>query len=98
MAPQLRGTQPAPTQGGVEVKEETSERIIRSSPLVRRIAKEESVDLSQIEGTGLGGRITKKDILSHLSQKPLPEDFLRRPGEELRPFGRRITPGHLRTR
>ena len=85
VVPQQPVTQPASTQEGVEVLQETNGRIIRSSPLVRRIAKEESVDLSQIEGTGLGGRITKKDILSHLSQKPLPEDFLRRSEEELNP-------------
>src|SRR5579864_2565342 len=34
----------------------------RSSPLVRKIAREHNVDLSQVEGTGLGGRITKQDI------------------------------------
>jgi len=38
----------------------------RSSPLVRKIAREHSVDLSQVEGTGLGGRITKQDILSFI--------------------------------
>jgi len=42
-------------------------RTVRSSPLVKRIAREEDVDLAELEGTGLGGRITKKDILSHLS-------------------------------
>jgi pyruvate dehydrogenase E2 component (dihydrolipoamide acetyltransferase) len=42
-------------------------RTVRSSPLVKRIAREEAVNLEQLEGTGLGGRITKKDILSHLS-------------------------------
>jgi len=36
---------------------------IRSSPLVRRIAREQGIDLSQISGTGAGGRISKKDIL-----------------------------------
>ncbi len=35
---------------------------IRSSPLVRRIARENNVDLSQIPGTGVGGRISKHDI------------------------------------
>ena len=35
---------------------------IHSSPLVRRLAKEHGVDLSAIEGTGAGGRITKEDI------------------------------------
>src|SRR5436305_383 len=34
----------------------------RSSPLVRKIAREHNVTLSQVEGTGLGGRITKQDI------------------------------------
>jgi pyruvate dehydrogenase E2 component (dihydrolipoamide acetyltransferase) len=45
----------------------TGERI-RSSPLVRRIAKDNSLDLSQISGTGSGGRITKNDALSYLGQ------------------------------
>src|SRR5262249_4779027 len=36
----------------------------RSSPLVRRIAKEHNVDISQIHGSGIGGRVTKDDILA----------------------------------
>ncbi|MGD0293859.1 MAG: dihydrolipoamide acetyltransferase family protein [Terracidiphilus sp.] len=40
----------------------------RSSPLVRRIAKENNLDLSRITGTGAEGRITKEDVLRHLSQ------------------------------
>ncbi|MFB3812857.1 MAG: dihydrolipoamide acetyltransferase family protein [Terriglobales bacterium] len=43
---------------------------IRSSPLVRRLAREHNVDLRQIEGTGLGGRITKDDILKFIEQHP----------------------------
>jgi pyruvate dehydrogenase E2 component (dihydrolipoamide acetyltransferase) len=39
----------------------TSERI-HSSPLVRRMAKEHGIDLSTLEGTGAGGRISKQDI------------------------------------
>jgi pyruvate dehydrogenase E2 component (dihydrolipoamide acetyltransferase) len=38
----------------------------RSSPLVRKIAREHGVSLSQVSGTGLGGRITKQDILSFI--------------------------------
>ncbi|HSJ51271.1 MAG TPA: biotin/lipoyl-containing protein, partial [Actinomycetota bacterium] len=34
------------------------------SPLVRRLAAEHDVDLSQVRGTGTGGRITKNDVLS----------------------------------
>jgi 2-oxoglutarate dehydrogenase E2 component (dihydrolipoamide succinyltransferase) len=38
----------------------------RSSPLVRKIAKEHNVDVSQIHGSGAGGRVTKHDILEYL--------------------------------
>jgi pyruvate dehydrogenase E2 component (dihydrolipoamide acetyltransferase) len=41
----------------------------RSSPLVRRIAKENNLDLSQIAGTGSEGRITKEDVLRHLNER-----------------------------
>ena len=40
----------------------------RSSPLVRKIARENNVDLSQVSGTGLGGRITKQDIVAFLER------------------------------
>jgi pyruvate dehydrogenase E2 component (dihydrolipoamide acetyltransferase) len=42
----------------------------RSSPLVRRIAKEHGVDVSRIAGTGAAGRVTKHDILEHLEKGP----------------------------
>ena len=35
---------------------------VRSSPLVRRMAREQGVDLSKVKGTGQGGRISKKDL------------------------------------
>jgi 2-oxoglutarate dehydrogenase E2 component (dihydrolipoamide succinyltransferase) len=38
----------------------------RTSPLVRKIAQENNVDLAQVPGTGSAGRITKEDILGHL--------------------------------
>jgi 2-oxoglutarate dehydrogenase E2 component (dihydrolipoamide succinyltransferase) len=44
-------------------------RGLRASPLVRRMAQEEGIDLREIEGTGLGGRITKRDILNYLSER-----------------------------
>ncbi len=37
---------------------------IHSSPLVRRLAREHNIDLSQLAGTGAGGRISKKDIMA----------------------------------
>ncbi|MGB6429821.1 MAG: dihydrolipoamide acetyltransferase family protein [Candidatus Acidiferrales bacterium] len=42
-------------------------RRIHSSPLVRRLARENNVDLAQLSGTGAGGRISKKDILAAIS-------------------------------
>jgi len=41
----------------------------RSSPLVRKIAREHGVSLSQITGTGLGGRITKQDIMQFIESQ-----------------------------
>ena len=39
-------------------------RRLRSSPLVRKIAATHNIDISQLNGTGISGRVTKKDILS----------------------------------
>jgi 2-oxoglutarate dehydrogenase E2 component (dihydrolipoamide succinyltransferase) len=41
---------------------------LRSSPLVRRMARENNVDLNQVPGTGLGGRISKSDIQNFIQQ------------------------------
>ena len=57
---------PAPAPSATE-----GERV-RSSPLVRKIAKDNNVDLAQVPGTGASGRITKTDIVSHLEQGPKP--------------------------
>jgi 2-oxoglutarate dehydrogenase E2 component (dihydrolipoamide succinyltransferase) len=46
---------------------EDGERL-RSSPLVRRMARENNVDLNQVPGTGLGGRISKSDIQNFIQQ------------------------------
>jgi pyruvate dehydrogenase E2 component (dihydrolipoamide acetyltransferase) len=36
---------------------------VRSSPLVRKIARENNIDVAQVPGTGAGGRVSKQDIL-----------------------------------
>jgi len=43
-------------------------RRVRSSPVVRRIAREHQVDIARLQGTGIGGRVTKKDILTVLER------------------------------
>ena len=56
-------------QGTVTEVQETGEQgRVRSSPLVRKIAKENNVNLAQVPGTGLGGRITKEDIEAFIAK------------------------------
>jgi pyruvate dehydrogenase E2 component (dihydrolipoamide acetyltransferase) len=55
---------PAPPPSSQEETEEA-----RSSPLVRKIAREHGLSLSQISGTGLGGRITKQDIMQFIESQ-----------------------------
>jgi pyruvate dehydrogenase E2 component (dihydrolipoamide acetyltransferase) len=55
-----RTPQPEPAEEGAEEA--------RSSPLVRKIAREHGVSLSQVSGTGLGGRITKQDIMAFIER------------------------------
>ena len=57
---------PAPA---AQPSEATTGERQRSSPLVRRIAKENNLDLSQIPGTGADGRITKDDALAYIGQR-----------------------------
>ncbi len=42
------------------------------SPVVAKLANEHGLDLRQIRGTGLGGRITKHDVLAYLERRPAP--------------------------
>ena len=59
-APPAPVPQPKPAEAG---------KRLRSSPLVRRIAKDNNVDLRMIAGTGSEGRITRDDILRHLEER-----------------------------
>lgn len=62
-----KGQQPAAPSFDSSVEEL---RKVRSSPLVRRMAHEHGVDISRIQGTGVSGRVTKKDFLKHLESGP----------------------------
>jgi 2-oxoglutarate dehydrogenase E2 component (dihydrolipoamide succinyltransferase) len=55
--------QPTPSRGTSTVEDL---RRTKSSPLVRKIATEHGINIAQLEGTGMSGRVTKNDILSYI--------------------------------
>jgi pyruvate dehydrogenase E2 component (dihydrolipoamide acetyltransferase) len=63
---------PAEQQPITELEREEEDEHARSSPLVRKIAREHNVNLSQVPGTGMGGRITKQDIMAFLERPETP--------------------------
>ena len=68
VAPGLEGT-PLPPVSSAALPPEASAPL---SPLVRKLAREHNLDLSQMQGTGAGGRITKQDVEAHLAQAAPP--------------------------
>jgi 2-oxoglutarate dehydrogenase E2 component (dihydrolipoamide succinyltransferase) len=62
--PRSQAAESQPHPSAPEPQDEGEEA--RSSPLVRKIAREHGISLSQVSGTGLGGRITKQDIMQFI--------------------------------
>jgi 2-oxoglutarate dehydrogenase E2 component (dihydrolipoamide succinyltransferase) len=61
---------PAESDGrGTRLPSKAELRKQRSSPLVRNIAAEHGVDLAEVTGTGVSGRVTKRDILAHIESR-----------------------------
>ena len=60
----------APKTNGASDEER---RRTKSSPLVRKIAAENDVDITQIEGSGQSGRVTKDDIMGYMDRGPQQE-------------------------
>src|SRR5713226_2164997 len=78
---------PAPTPPQREPEKVTSleeRRRTKSSPLVRKIAAENNVDIAQIQGSGVSGRVTKNDILGYI-QQPAPASPARTPAPAPKP-------------
>ena len=67
-APAAEEVAAAPASDAPQSAEER--RRVKSSPVVRKIAAEHNVDISQITGTGASGRVTKSDILAHIESAP----------------------------
>ncbi|MGB6633596.1 MAG: 2-oxoglutarate dehydrogenase, E2 component, dihydrolipoamide succinyltransferase, partial [Terriglobales bacterium] len=57
---------PAPA---ASVPEDEEESDVRSSPLVRKLAREHNVDLAKVSGTGTGGRVSKQDVLDFVERR-----------------------------
>jgi pyruvate dehydrogenase E2 component (dihydrolipoamide acetyltransferase) len=55
---------PPPARAAAEDEED-----VRSSPLVRKLAREHNVDLAKVSGTGAGGRVTKQDVLDFVERR-----------------------------
>ena len=50
---------------------------IFASPLAKRIARDQQIELSEVKGSGPSGRVTKKDVLSHKQVEIVPKEALR---------------------
>src|SRR5438477_2939820 len=76
---------PAPVRSGDGGGVQTAEQRLRtkSTPLVRKIAAEHSVDISRIPGSGYAGRVTKQDILGYIERAP----SIPAPGPRPQPLG-----------
>jgi pyruvate dehydrogenase E2 component (dihydrolipoamide acetyltransferase) len=59
----------APTAAAAPAPAQRGPRSQILSPLVRKLADEKGIDLGQVEGSGTGGRITKKDILAFIETR-----------------------------
>jgi pyruvate dehydrogenase E2 component (dihydrolipoamide acetyltransferase) len=79
-APKTQAT-PAPQVQAAPAEASDDDSPLRSSPLVRKIAADKGIDLAQIQGSGMHGRITKKDIL----------DFAENPAQAKAPASAAVT-------
>jgi 2-oxoglutarate dehydrogenase E2 component (dihydrolipoamide succinyltransferase) len=70
VAPPAAAPAPAVSAAAPDPVAEAEAEHVRSSPLVRKIAREHNVNLSAVRGTGGGGRVTKEDILAFIEKGP----------------------------
>jgi 2-oxoglutarate dehydrogenase E2 component (dihydrolipoamide succinyltransferase) len=60
---------PAATPAAASRDADEDDSDVRSSPLVRKLARENNVDLARVSGTGTGGRVTKQDVLDFVDRR-----------------------------
>jgi 2-oxoisovalerate dehydrogenase E2 component (dihydrolipoyl transacylase) len=87
-----------PSAAATETQSTPRTERVRSSPLVRRLAEQHGIDLAEVPGTGIGGRVSKHDILSFVEQRqrqPAPAAAIssaEQPAPQLPPQPRPLTP------
>ncbi|TMD55807.1 MAG: 2-oxo acid dehydrogenase subunit E2 [Chloroflexi bacterium] len=67
--PQSPSPAPQPSAAATATAERPDLSDVRATPAVRKLASEQGVDISQIEGTGLGGRVSRKDVEDFIAQR-----------------------------
>jgi len=60
-------SQPSASASSTTTTERPDLSDVRATPAVRKLAGENGIDISQIEGTGLGGRVSKKDVEDYIT-------------------------------
>jgi len=94
---------PVETAAGEDGPQTREERIrTRSTPVVRKIAAEHGVDITQLEGSGISGRVTRDDIMAHIESggraketAPAAEAPAKQPGAAKQPATPSGAPGTM---
>jgi pyruvate dehydrogenase E2 component (dihydrolipoamide acetyltransferase) len=83
---------PPPAPEPEPVAETAAEPAGPLSPLVRKMAREHNIDLSQVRGTGAGGRISKQDVEAYMAQRGTAPAAASQPAAPARPAESRPSP------
>ncbi len=83
-----------PPASAASAPEDEQDSDVRSSPLVRKLAREHNVDLAKVIGTGTGGRVTKQDVLDFVEHRTAAPVAARAPRQASAPAPA-VVPGDL---
>lgn len=91
-APKLAASQqpsaakaPQPQSPPSDLAGAAAQGAVRSSPLVRRMAKDQGIDLQQVTGSGMNGRVTKRDLEGFIKDHTRGTATIKAPGSDRRP-------------
>src|SRR2546430_5463103 len=64
-----QGSSPRPASAATTTEERPDLSDVRATPAVRKLASEHGIDISEIDGTGLGARVSRKDVEDFIAQR-----------------------------